>query len=79
MNDSQQQKLFRELEDLMELDEGSITATTGLAALDEWDSLAIVSTMAMIDEEFDVMLEAQKLSDVASVADLIALIEQSQA
>ena len=41
----------------------------------EWDSLAIVSTLALIDECFDEVVNGQKLADCRYVRDIEALIE----
>lgn len=43
-----------------------------------WDSLAVVSTMALIDEVFNVMVDGQSLGKCTSVADIEALIEAAK-
>lgn len=43
-----------------------------------WDSLAIVSTIALVDECFGVMLDGQSLTKCAKVADIEALIQAAQ-
>jgi acyl carrier protein len=44
-----------------------------------WDSLAIVSVIALIDECDDVMLNGTALSKCVTVADLEALIAKAKA
>lgn len=41
-----------------------------------WDSLAIVSTLALADECFGVILSGQLLFECESVGDIVNLIEQ---
>jgi len=41
-----------------------------------WDSLAIVSTIASVDEHFDVIVEARALGDCATFGDILALAKQ---
>ncbi len=43
-----------------------------------WDSLAIVSTIALADECFNVMLEGKALGDCQTIADIEKLIEAAK-
>jgi acyl carrier protein len=43
-----------------------------------WDSLAIVSTIALVDESFGVMLDGRSLAACNSVADIEKLIAAAQ-
>jgi acyl carrier protein len=42
---------------------------------DRWNSLAIVSTIVLIDEQFAVTIEGDKLRECASVDELWSLIQ----
>ena len=42
---------------------------------DNWNSLAIVSTIVLIDEQFGVAVEGEKLRDCSSVGVLLELIQ----
>lgn len=39
-----------------------------------WDSLAVVSTMALVDDVYSVMLDGQALAKCQTVGDILALI-----
>ncbi|HEX4326340.1 MAG TPA: acyl carrier protein [Burkholderiales bacterium] len=41
-----------------------------------WDSLAIVSTIASVDEHFNVIVEARALGDCETFANILALAKQ---
>jgi acyl carrier protein len=43
-----------------------------------WDSLAIVSTIALVDDCFNVMLEGRSLGDCQTIADIEKLIEAAK-
>lgn len=43
-----------------------------------WDSLAVVSTMALVDEVFNVMLDGQALSKCRTISDIEALVEMAK-
>ncbi len=62
------------LADIFEVTEAEITPDFDLAA-HTWDSLAIVSTLALIDECFDFMVDGKALADCATVADIQALVD----
>jgi len=68
------QDFLTQLEDVLEADGGTITGAELLAELDGWDSLAVVSFIARIDELFDVTLSPEKIARSKSVSDLIALL-----
>jgi acyl carrier protein len=42
-----------------------------------WDSLAVISTIAIVDELFNVTLDGSALSKCTTVADIEALIAQA--
>ncbi len=69
------QEFLRELEEVLEADASSINGDETLAELGSWDSLAVMTFIAMVDEKFGVTLAASKLADAKSVGDLIALLE----
>jgi acyl carrier protein len=68
------QEFLRELEDVLEADAESIKGDETLADLGSWDSLAVMSFIAMVDENYGVTLAASKLAAAKSVGDLIALL-----
>jgi acyl carrier protein len=61
------------LAEIFEVPVGEITADFDLAA-HNWDSLAIVSTIALIDECFNEMVEGKALVACVTVSDIEALI-----
>ena len=63
------------LEEMTEILEADETVTAEHTFGDEWDSLAVVSTIALVDETFGVFLEGKDLGEcktVQSVLDLVA-------
>jgi acyl carrier protein len=61
------------LAEIFEVAVAEITPEFDLAS-HTWDSLAIVSTLALADECFDVMLDGKALGACVTVADIEALI-----
>lgn len=61
--------------EIFEIDSSRITPEFDLHSAEAaWDSLAIVSTIALADDCFGVMLEGKALGDCKTVADIENLI-----
>ena len=63
------------LDEMLELDPGTLTGEETLEDLESWDSLAVISFIALVDEQFGMVVEGQKLAQARTIGDLIALIE----
>ena len=62
------------LADALEIEESSLTPNTLFNEID-WDSLAVISSIALIDEHFGVMIPGQDISECKGMPDLLSLIE----
>lgn len=51
----------------------------GLELGENWDSLAIVSTIALIDDVYDIQVRPEKLADCTTVGDIDQLVAAEQA
>lgn len=68
------QEFITLFEDILEYEPGTLIGDEETEALDGWDSLAHVSFIAMVDENFEVTLSPQKIADAKSIPELIALL-----
>jgi acyl carrier protein len=66
-----------ELAAIVEEDATELTRERELLSIPLWDSLAVVTVMALAADKFDTTLEPEKLSAATTVGDLFALIEAS--
>jgi acyl carrier protein len=66
-----------ELATIVEEDAGSLTSDRELLSIPMWDSLAVVTVMALASDKFDCILEPEHLTKAKTVGDLFALIEKS--
>lgn len=64
------------LEDLMEVNEGTLTPETLLRDIEEWDSVSFLSFTAMMDDEFGKIVKGTVIKEQKTVADLMALMEK---
>jgi len=67
------QDLITEIEDILQADEGSLNETTALAGLEDWDSLAFISIIALFDKKLSKKVQLDELKQCQSVGDIIAL------
>ena len=65
--------LFKET---LEIRDDSVQLETEFRKLPQWDSLAFLSVIAMIDEEYDVVIEGNDFIKLLTVADVIDEIER---
>ena len=63
------------IEETLELDEGTLTADTVLADVDEYDSMAKLSLIVMMDDEFGVKLTGDMIKSFVTVADILKVMQ----
>jgi acyl carrier protein len=66
------------LQETLELAPGSLSLSDSLED-HGWDSLAILGFISAVDSELDVTLDAAKLADATTPADLLALVNEAAA
>lgn len=69
-------KLFAET---LEIEDREITINDSFREYPEWDSLALLSVIAMIDDEYDVIIEGNDFAKLKTVGDLVEAIKLAQA
>ena len=58
----------------LEITASGITPDTELSSLDEWDSMGVISIIAMMDRKFNKVLNAEEISSMKLVRDIIDLM-----
>ena len=64
------------LEEMMELDEGALQADTLLADVEEYDSMAKLSLIVLMEDEFGKKLSGSMIKEFNSVGDILALMDK---
>lgn len=62
------------LEDMMDLDEGTLTAETALAEVEEWDSMAKLSLVVLAKKNFGKDLQVSDIRAFETVGDICAAL-----
>lgn len=68
---------YEGLAEILEVEADEISPVTELEE-SVWDSLAVVSTIALIDEEFNLQISADSLAECRTVGDIEALIRSAK-
>lgn len=63
------------LEDMLELDDGDLTIDKELADIEEYDSMAKLSLIVLMEEEFNVTLTGDVIRGFHTVGDIVALMK----
>lgn len=74
-----EKKLIAEFKDILELEDSEIKATDNFREFSNWDSLANLSVIAMLDEEFDVHIEADDFRNITTIEQLITELKKRSA
>jgi acyl carrier protein len=70
-------EFYEGLAEILEVDVSEVNP--GMELGDGWDSLAIVSTIALIDEVHDVTVHPERLGECQTVGDIERLVEAEKA
>ncbi len=64
------------LEDLFDVDEGTLNADTELCDIDEYDSMTKLSLIVMAEDEFGVKLDSAALKNFKTIGDVLAALDK---
>ena len=67
-------EFIEELKETLELENVKLNGDTNLKDLEEYDSLSVLSIIAMIDEKFGKKLSGQDFQSITTVKSLMELI-----
>lgn len=66
-----QDEKIRLIEEIMELESGVLSEESILEEYDEWDSLTVISYMALIDARFHKSISIERIKHFVTVGDAI--------
>lgn len=70
------EKKIELLAEILDLDVEELTPETSLADMTEWDSIAALSFIAMMDEEFGKEVKGAEVKKIATVQDAMDLMKE---
>lgn len=69
------QEFIEKFAEAIDVEATELTAATEFRTLEEWDSVAYISVIAMMDEEYEIQIEMaqfKQLKTLGAIADYIA-------
>lgn len=72
---SSEQEIIELVAGILAVPAEALSLQTGAGDLPEWDSLAQVAIVTTVEEEYQLNLDPDSLMDIATIADLVALVD----
>jgi len=63
------------LEEMLDVEEGTLNEDMNLKDIPEWDSMATISFIALLDEKFGKSVSADDIKALKSVSDVLKIME----
>ena len=70
------QEFIEKFAEAIDLEATELTAETEFRTLDEWDSVAYISVIAMMDEEYDIQIEMPTFKTLKTLGAIAEYIEK---
>ncbi|MCA1918822.1 MAG: acyl carrier protein [Flavobacterium piscis] len=75
-----EEKFIKSFAEALEIEDASnLNLDTIFRELPEWDSLAYLSLIAMIDEEYGVVIDGNEFRKLQTIGDILSFIKKSGA
>lgn len=73
------EEFLANVKDVLEIEDREISLDDEFRSYDEWSSLAFLSLIAMIDDEYGVILDGNRFKTLHTLRDVLNAIEAEQA
>lgn len=68
------QKFLEQFKEVLEIENREIGLDDAFREFEEWDSLALLSVIAMIDDEYEVIIKGNQFKELQTLNQVIAYI-----
>ncbi|MFN3908658.1 MAG: acyl carrier protein [Flavobacterium sp.] len=72
-----EEKFLSLVKEVLEIEDREIQLSDNFRDFDEWDSLANLSFVAMIDDEYGVVIDSQKFKEMKSLQEVFDAVQES--
>lgn len=72
------QEFIEKFADAIDIEATGLTADTEFRTLDDWDSVAYISVIAMMDEEYDIQIEMPTFKTLKTLGAIAEYIEKNK-
>lgn len=70
---TQEEKLIL-IAETLDTEPNNLKPDVELKSLDEWDSMGVISTIAMLDRKFGKVLSTEQIEELKTVQDILSLM-----
>ncbi len=70
----EKRKFLLLLDELLEIEPGTLKGPEALDDVEGWNSLAVISFMALVDEQFGISLQPRQIAGCSTITDLTGLL-----
>ena len=63
------------LENMLEIEAGNLTCDMRLSEIEEWDSLAMISLIALLDDKFNKKVTGKTIKAFTKIQDILEVME----
>ena len=71
-----EKKFIEQLKDILEIENIEVNLEDNFRDYENWDSMAALSVIAMIDDEFGVVINGEDFRNLNTVGDLIQAVKK---
>jgi len=71
-----EEKFIKDFKEILEMENDEIQLSDRFREYEKWDSLAYLSLIAMIDEDYDIQIEGNEFKKLNTIQDLIDAIKK---
>lgn len=72
------QRFIENFAEAIDTDAAKLNENTEFRTLDEWDSLAYLSVIAMLDEEYEIQIEMADFKKLTTLGAIVSYIESNK-
>lgn len=73
-----EEKFLNFVKDILEINDREIFLTDNFREYEEWDSLANLSLVAMLDDEYGVVIDTQRFKQISTLQELFDEIQKNK-
>jgi acyl carrier protein len=69
-------KFIEQLEEVFERDNGSMISTDAFRDYDEWDSITLLTLIAMLEDEYSVTIPRARFEAMLTIQDMFDIVKE---
>lgn len=73
------EKIIEIIAGVLKVDVAQVTLESGVGDIPAWDSLAQMTILQSVQDEFDVEFEPEEMMDIENVGDIVKTVEAKKA